>query len=84
MLRNHGLLTVGRTIPDAFLNMYFFENTCCIQIDAQAGGELNLIGSGPMKANANVTQQSTAGPGSMLAWPALLRKLDREKPGYDA
>jgi ribulose-5-phosphate 4-epimerase/fuculose-1-phosphate aldolase len=37
MLRNHGLLTVGKTIADAFLSMYTFENTCRIQIDAQAG-----------------------------------------------
>ena len=84
MLRNHGLLTVGRTIPDAFLHMYTFENTCRIQIDAQAGGELNILGPGPIQANANVTQKSTAGQGAMLAWPALLRKLDRENPGYDA
>jgi ribulose-5-phosphate 4-epimerase/fuculose-1-phosphate aldolase len=84
MLRNHGLLTVGRTIPEAFLNMYLFENTCRIQIDAQAGGELNLIGPGPIAANRNVTQTATAGQGANLAWPALLRKLDRENPGYDA
>ena len=84
MLRNHGLLTVGRTIPEAFLNMYLFENTCRIQIDAQAGGELNLIGPGPIAANSNVTQTATAGQGANLAWPALLRKLDRENPGFDA
>jgi ribulose-5-phosphate 4-epimerase/fuculose-1-phosphate aldolase len=84
MLRNHGLLTVGRTIPDAFLNMYFFETTCRIQIDAQSGGaELNLVGPGPIAANANVSKTATAGQGAMLAWPALLRKLDRENPGYD-
>jgi ribulose-5-phosphate 4-epimerase/fuculose-1-phosphate aldolase len=84
MLRNHGLLTVGRTIPDAFLAMYFFENTCRIQIDAMAGGtELTLIGAGPLKANADVGKVATAGQGAMLAWPALLRKLDRENPGYD-
>jgi ribulose-5-phosphate 4-epimerase/fuculose-1-phosphate aldolase len=84
MLRNHGLLTVGRTIPDAFLNMYFFETTCRIQIDAQSGGaELNLVGPGPIAANANVSRTATAGQGAMLAWPALLRKLDRENPGYD-
>ena len=83
MLRNHGLLTVGRTIQDAFLNMYFFESTCRIQIDAQAGGELNLIGPGPIAANANVSKTATAGQGSNLAWPALLRKLERENPGYD-
>ena len=43
MLRNHGLLTVGRSIADAFLSMYTFENTCRIQIDAQAGGELTEV-----------------------------------------
>ena len=85
MLRNHGLLTVGRTIPDAFLNMYTFENTCRIQVDAMAGGgALNLVGPGPMEANRNVGKSATAGLGAMLAWPALLRKLDRENPGYDA
>ena len=83
MLRNHGLLTVGRNIPEAFLNMYFFENTCRIQVDAQSGGaELNLIGPGPIEANRNVSQAATAGQGARLAWPALLRKLDRENPGY--
>jgi ribulose-5-phosphate 4-epimerase/fuculose-1-phosphate aldolase len=40
MLRNHGLLTVGKTIADAFLHMYVFESTCQIQISAQAGGPL--------------------------------------------
>ena len=85
MLRNHGLLTVGRTIPDAFLNMYTFENTCRIQVDAMAGGTaLNLVGPGPMEANRNIGKTATAGLGAMLAWPALLRKLDRENPGYDA
>ena len=85
MLRNHGLLTVGRTIPDAFLNMYTFENTCRIQVDAMAGGSaLNLVGPGPMEANRNIGKTATAGLGAMLAWPALLRKLDRENPGYDA
>ena len=39
MLRNHGLLTVARSVPEAWLSMYTFENTCRIQIDAQAGGD---------------------------------------------
>ena len=63
--------------------MYSFEATCRIQIDAQVGGELNLIGPGPLAANANVGNTATAGQGSNLAWPALLRKLNRENPGYD-
>ena len=83
MLRNHGLLTVGKNVPDAFLRMYNFENTCRIQIDAQSGGaELIQIGPAPMAANANAMNIATAGQGSALAWPALLRKLDRENPGY--
>jgi ribulose-5-phosphate 4-epimerase/fuculose-1-phosphate aldolase len=85
MLRNHGLLTVGRTIPEAWLNMYTFENTCRIQVDAMAGGaELNLLGPGPIEANRNVSKVATAGLGANLAWPALLRKLNRESPGYDS
>jgi ribulose-5-phosphate 4-epimerase/fuculose-1-phosphate aldolase len=84
MLRNHGLLTVGRTIPDAFLAMYFFESACRIQIDAMAGGaELRLIDEGPLRANAAVGNTATAGQGAMLAWPGLLRKLQRENPGFD-
>ena len=83
MLRNHGLLTVGRSIPDAFLSMYTFENTCRIQVDAQSGGaELNHIGPGPIEANRAAVIAVSASQGPMLAWPALLRKLDRENPGY--
>ena len=83
ILRNHGLLTVGRTIPDAFLSMYVLETACRIQIDAQAGGEVILIGPAPMEANKNAMKMATAGQSAAnLAWPALLRKLDRENPGY--
>jgi ribulose-5-phosphate 4-epimerase/fuculose-1-phosphate aldolase len=82
MLRNHGLLTVGRTIPDAFLFMYVFENTCRIQIDAQAGGELVHVNPAILQGMAQVMKSATAGLGAGLAWPALLRKLDRLDPGY--
>ena len=82
MLRNHGLLTVGRTIPDAFLSMYTFENTCRIQIDAQAGGELIHVNPQILTGIAGVMKTATAGMGAALAWPALLRKLDRMDPGY--
>jgi ribulose-5-phosphate 4-epimerase/fuculose-1-phosphate aldolase len=82
MLRNHGLLTVGRTIPDAFLFMYVFENTCRIQIDAQAGGELVHVNPAILQGMAEVMRTATAGLGAGLAWPALLRKLDRLDPSY--
>jgi ribulose-5-phosphate 4-epimerase/fuculose-1-phosphate aldolase len=82
MLRNHGLLTVGRTIADAFLHMYTFENTCRIQIDAQAGGELTTVNPAIMDGLAQVMKTVTTGMGASLAWPALLRKAERLDPGY--
>jgi ribulose-5-phosphate 4-epimerase/fuculose-1-phosphate aldolase len=78
MLRNHGLLTVGPSVADAFLAMYTFEATCMIQVRAQAGGELVRVDpriiEGAMAARQMVAQG--VGPGA-LAWPGLLRKLDR-------
>lgn len=84
MLRNHGLLTVGSTVADAFLYMFNFQRTCEIQIAAQAGGAA-LIEVDP-RIVAGVKQNVMAvskGMGGALAWPALLRKLGRESPGYE-
>ena len=83
MLRNHGLLTVGPTVADAFLAMYTFENTCRIQIDALAGGqELITVNPQILRGMEQVSNTVTVGQGSGLAWPALLRKLDRMKLSY--
>lgn len=82
LLRNHGLLTVGPTVADAFLAMYTFENTCRIQIDAQAGGELVPIDPRIMQGMAQVMKTVTAGQGANIAWPALLRKLERTDASY--
>jgi ribulose-5-phosphate 4-epimerase/fuculose-1-phosphate aldolase len=82
MLRNHGLLTIGRTVPDAFLSMYIFENTCRIQIDAQAGGELHQVNPAIVEGIGAVMKTATNGSGAALAWPALLRKLDRMDTSY--
>ncbi|KTT16012.1 class II aldolase/adducin family protein [Pseudacidovorax intermedius] len=82
LLRNHGLLTVGKTVADAFLHMYTFENACRIQIDAQAGGELVQVDPRIMDGISQVMKKVTTGQGANIAWPALLRKLDRESPGY--
>lgn len=82
VLRNHGLLTVGKTVADAFLSMYTFENTCRIQIDAQAGGELVQIDPRILQGLAQVMKTVTAGQGANIAWPALLRRLDRTDPSY--
>jgi ribulose-5-phosphate 4-epimerase/fuculose-1-phosphate aldolase len=83
VLRNHGLLTVGKTIADAFLSMYTLENTCRIQIDAQAGGAaLVEVDPAILAGMADVMRIATAGQGAQIAWPALLRKLERMDPTY--
>lgn len=82
MLRNHGLLVVGCSVPDAFLKMYTFENACRIQIDAQAGGKLIEIDPFIRQGLDEVFQVATSGMGPDIAWPALLRKLDRLDPSY--
>ncbi len=82
MLRNHGLLTVGDSIAEAFVAMYFFERTCMIQVRAQAGGELIHFAPDIIDGAQAQWQQVTKGAGGGLAWPALLRKLDRIDPGF--
>ncbi len=83
MLRNHGLLTVGQSIADAFLNMYVFESACAIQVRAMAGGTPLTSIPEPIIANSmNQARQVTQSKYGALAWPALLRKLEREDPAY--
>ena len=82
MLRNHGLLTVGTSIADAFLLMYIFEATCNIQIAAQAGGDLTRVDSQIVEGVADSTRTQTGGMGGAFIWPAMLRKLHRLDPGY--
>ena len=82
MLRNHGLLTVGRTVADAFLNMYVFESTCQIQIAAQAGGELISVNPKIVEGVAQAMKVQTGGMGGAFVWPALLRKLERTDASY--
>jgi ribulose-5-phosphate 4-epimerase/fuculose-1-phosphate aldolase len=82
MLRNHGLLTVGRTIADAFLSMYIFESACQIQVSAQAGGELTPVHPQILNGVQQAIKVQTDGLGAAFVWPSLLRKLDRMDTGY--
>jgi len=87
MLRNHGLLTVGRSVAEAFVAMYFFETTCMIQVRALCGGDVDAVRriSDAIVAGApEQWEKVTRGAGGGLAWPALLRRLDRVNPGYAA
>ncbi|MFT4995202.1 MAG: ribulose-5-phosphate 4-epimerase/fuculose-1-phosphate aldolase [Paraglaciecola sp.] len=83
ILRNHGLLTCAETIADAFLYMYLLQSACDIQLKAQASGQ-TLI-SIPSQILAGIqaqAEQVTRSAGGSLAWPGILRKLDRNNPGY--
>ena len=82
MLRNPGLLVVGKTIADAFLSMYTFENTCRIQIDAQAGGALTEVNPLIVKGVAEALRVQTGGLGGAFVWPSLIRKLEKLDPTY--
>ncbi len=83
ILRNHGLLTVGATIPDAFLSMYTLQRACEIQIAAQGNGaELIPVPQSIVDSAVEVRSTATRGLGGQLVWPGLLRKLDRIDPGY--
>lgn len=78
MLRNHGLLTVAPTVPDAFVLMYVFQNSCAIQVRAQAGGgELVHVDQRIIDGARAQAKQVLRGAGGALVWPGLLRKLDR-------
>lgn len=83
ILRNHGILTVGETIPDAFLYMYALETACQTQLAAQsAGAELIHVNPAVVDGIMAQVEAVTRGMGGDLAWPALLRKLDRRDSSY--
>jgi ribulose-5-phosphate 4-epimerase/fuculose-1-phosphate aldolase len=83
-LRNHGTLTVGSSASEAWINMFFLERACMQQVMALSVGRDNIL-IAPEAAQAEVGNQTRNGMGmvSNLAWPGLLRRLDRELPGYD-
>jgi ribulose-5-phosphate 4-epimerase/fuculose-1-phosphate aldolase len=79
MLRNHGLLTTGRTVPEAFLRLYRLERACQIQVDAAAAGTLNIMGdnlAGKSGADMERFAETDSGQGD-LEFAALIRKLDK-------
>ena len=83
VLRNHGLLVVGKSIADAFLSMYTFEATCRIQVDAQAGGgALTQVNPLIVKGVSEAMRVQTGGLGGAFVWPSLIRKLDRIDTSY--
>lgn len=83
IMRNHGLLTVGHTIAEAFNAMHRLELSCKTQLAAMAcNTELNAVPAGVVDKTWRNYQPGTRRPFGVLEWPALLRMLDRIDPGY--
>ena len=83
ILRNHGLLTCAPTVADAFLFMYVMQKACEIQVAALAGDRpLTPVPQPIIDKIQSEGDKVTSSQGGLLAWPALLRKLDRIDPSY--
>jgi ribulose-5-phosphate 4-epimerase/fuculose-1-phosphate aldolase len=82
VLRNHGLLTAGRTVPEAFALMYYLDLCCRVQIDLMAsGGKLARLSDNVLQHTSEQFANSPL-PCGEREWPALLRLLDAKDPGY--
>jgi ribulose-5-phosphate 4-epimerase/fuculose-1-phosphate aldolase len=85
ILRNHGLLTVGKTIGEAFNWMHRLELACRSQLAAMAtGAKLMTVAAPVLQATYMNYQPQTRRPYGVMEWPALLRKLDRMDPSFRA
>ncbi len=80
ILRNHGLLTCGATIQQAFNTMYQLELACRTQVDAMASrAELSIPSKEVLERTAHLYQPATRRPYGVLEWPAMLRLLQADQ-----
>ncbi|RMF16743.1 MAG: class II aldolase/adducin family protein [Alphaproteobacteria bacterium] len=82
ILRNHGLLTVGENVAEAFIRLFFLQRACEMQVAALAGGGGLRLQSEEMGARVSAQARAGFGAPAQIAWAALLRKLERDDPGY--
>jgi ribulose-5-phosphate 4-epimerase/fuculose-1-phosphate aldolase len=82
ILRNHGLLTAGRSIPEAFSLMFYLERACEIQVAARAGGAELVLPPPATREKTARQYESGDDPSGGLEWAAQLRLLERLDPGY--
>ncbi|WP_395713679.1 class II aldolase/adducin family protein [Reyranella sp.] len=82
ILRNHGLLTTGRTVAEAFHYMYYLEQACRIQIAATQGGQKVTVPPDAVAAHTAAQFASWSETKGQRPWAALRRLLDRESPDY--
>lgn len=83
ILRNHGLLVVGASIPEAFNTMFRLERACQVQVAAMAANtELTLPPEPVVMDSYRLYQPGVRRRFGVLEWPALLKKLDRLDPSF--
>jgi len=80
ILRNHGLLTCGATVAEAFVTMYYLDKACRAQLAVlQTGQPLHM----PSPATvAKAAEQGRHYPAGQHEWPALMRMMERKDPGF--
>ena len=87
ILRNHGLLTVGKTVAEAFVWLFRAERACRFQLSfQQAGAPAQEIPKEVQDISIERSKKAISASGhrpiGQFEWPALIRKLNRENPGY--
>jgi ribulose-5-phosphate 4-epimerase/fuculose-1-phosphate aldolase len=86
LLRNHGTLAMGATVAEAFMRIYFIERACAMQVAtlSSSGGEFYPTEAGVQDkvAEQGRDEEIASQSANLLAWPALLRRLDRIDPSY--
>ncbi len=85
ILKNHGLMAVGRTVPECFLRLYRLERACQVQLDAAAAGTLDLVSpavADRSAADLDSYQGMQATQEGEIEFAALMRKLDKIDDSY--
>ena len=83
IMRNHGLLTAGGSVGEAFVSMYYLDKACEIQLEALAAGrDLQLPPVEVCEEAARRSMNIDGHPFGEVEWTALVRQLDREDPSY--
>ena len=82
IMRNHGLLAVGRTLAQAFYALYMLESACKIQVDALAGGGGERLVYPSAEACEGLRKEAAEADAPQRSWKALLRMLERKQIDY--
>lgn len=81
ILRNHGLLSCGGTIAEAFLRLHTLQTACEVQIAARATGE-RLIEPSPETCLSHAASLDAGHQAPDLVYTALMRQMDQRDPSY--